>query len=186
MKNIVIVSGHPNLKSSIANKTILDEIAKNCPQVEIRKIDELYPDCNFDVKAEQAALENADVIVFQYPTYWCGVPGVLKLYIEKVMEHGWAYGSKGTALKGKIFIASTTTGVVANAYSHDGLMKHTIEEFSYWIENFAGGCQMECKKLFCIGGAMYVPGVTSDEQKRALIERVKNHAGDIIECLKSL
>lgn len=42
MKNIVIISGHPNLKNSLANKTILDEIAKKCPQVEIRKLDELY------------------------------------------------------------------------------------------------------------------------------------------------
>ncbi len=114
--NVVIISGHPDLKNSVANKTILDEIAKLCPQAEIRKLDELYPDCNFDIKAEQAALEKADVIIFQYPTHWYNVPGILKLYIDKVMEHGWAYGSKGTALKGKAFIASTTVGAPENLY----------------------------------------------------------------------
>jgi len=31
MKNVVIVSGYPNLKISLANKTILDEIAAQCP-----------------------------------------------------------------------------------------------------------------------------------------------------------
>lgn len=186
MKNIVIISGHPNLKNSLANKTILDEIAKKCPQVEIRKLDELYPDCKFDVKAEQAALEKADVIIFQYPLHWCGIPGGLKLYIDVVMEHGWAYGSKGTALKGKAFIASTTMGVVDNAYSAGGLMKHTIEEFSYWIENFVAGTQMDCKKIFSIGGAMCIPGVTTDEQKAKLIERLQKHADEIVECLKAL
>ena len=55
MKNVVIISGHPDLKVSVANKTILEEISAKCPQVEIRKLDELYPDYNFDVKAEQAA-----------------------------------------------------------------------------------------------------------------------------------
>lgn len=186
MKNVLVISGHPCLKNSVANKTILDEIAKNCPEVEIRKIDELYPDCNFDVKAEQAAFEKADIVVFQYPTHWYGVPGILKLYIDKVMEHGWAYGSKGTALEGKIFIASTTMGVIDSAYSAGGIMGHTIEEFNYGIEGFAKNCKMDYKKLFSIGGAMCIPGVTSDEQKAALIEKLKKHAATIIDCLKSL
>ena len=38
MKNVVIVSGHPDLKTSFANKTILDEISARLPQVEIRKL----------------------------------------------------------------------------------------------------------------------------------------------------
>lgn len=52
MKKIVIVSGHPDLKVSLANKTILDEISQKLPEAEIRKLDELYPDCKFDIKAE--------------------------------------------------------------------------------------------------------------------------------------
>ena len=186
MKNVVIICGHPDYKNSVANKTILEEIEKNCPQVEIRKLSELYPDCKFDVKAEQAALEKADVIVFQYPTHWYGLPGMLKLYIDVVMEHGWAYGSKGTALEGKMFIASTTMGVVDSAYSAGGIMGHTIEEFNFGTVAFAKNCKMDCKKLFSIGGAMCIPGVTTDEQKNKLIERLKKHAGEIIECLKSL
>ena len=66
MKNVVIISGHPDLKISLANKTILDEIAAQCPQAEIRKLDELYPDYKFDIKAEQAALERADIIVYHF------------------------------------------------------------------------------------------------------------------------
>ena len=186
MKNVLIVSGHPDLKNSVANKTILEEIAAKCPQVEIRKLDELYPDYQFDIKAEQKALEKADIIIFQYPIHWYSVPGILKLYIDKVMEHGWAYGSTGTALKGKCFIASTTTGAPESAYSANSVMKHTIEEYSYGIKQYAEMCQLDFKKLFCIGGAMCVPGVTTEEQKQALIDRVKKHADEIIECIKSL
>ena len=87
MKNVVIICGHPDLKNSVANKTILDELAAQCPQAEIRKLDELYPDYQFNIKAEQAALERADVIVFVYPMHWYGLPGMFKLYIDKVMEH---------------------------------------------------------------------------------------------------
>lgn len=186
MKKVVIISGHPDLKISVANKTILEEIAKLCPTAEICKLDELYPDCNFDVKAEQAALEKADIIIFQYPMHWSNMPGILKLYIDKVMEHGWAYGSKGNALKGKIFIASTTMGVVDSAYSASGMMKHTVAEFYSSLEGFALTCKLDYKKLFSMGGAMCIPGVTTDEQKNALIEKCKKQAAEIIDCIKSL
>ena len=174
------------MKNSVANKTILDEIAAKCPQVEIRKLDELYPDCKFDIKAEQKALEKADIIIFQYPTHWYNVPGILKLYIDKVMEHGWAYGSKGTALKGKIFIISTTAGAPEVAYSENGAMKHELADFYFNIAQYAALCGMDCKKFFGICGAMCIPGVTTEEQKQALIKRVKKHADEIIECIKSL
>ena len=186
MKKIVIVCGHPDIKNSVANKTILDEIAKNCPEVEIRKLCELYPDCKFDIKAEQKALESADVIVFQFPTHWYNVPGILKLYIDTVMEHGWAYGSKGTALKGKDFIISTTVGAPENVYSAEGAMKHKVEDFYFNLVQYAALCGLDCKKFFGICGAMCVPGVTTEEQKAALIERLKKHAAEIIECLKAL
>lgn len=186
MKNVVIISGHPDLKNSVANKTILDEIAKKCPQAEIRKLDELYPDYQFDVKAEQAALEKADIIVFQYPMNWFGVPGLLKLYIDKVMEHGWAYGSKGTALEGKAFLASVTTGVPEAGFSPEGFVGKTIEELSFPVAKFAANCKMDCKKIFSISGMMCIPGVTTDEQKQALIDKAKKQAADIVECLKVL
>lgn len=186
MKKVVIISGHPDLKNSCANKTILDEISKLCPEVEIRKLDELYPDYNFDVKAEQAALEKADIILFQFPMHWSNVPGILKLYIDKVMEHGWAYGSKGTALKDKIFIASTTMGVVDSAYAAGGMMKHTVAEYNNNLEGFVLTCRLDYKKLFSMGGAMYIPGVTSEEQKNKLIDRCKKQAAEIVDCLKAL
>ena len=186
MKKIVIVSGHPDLKVSLANKTILDEISQKLPEAEIRKLDELYPDCKFDIKAEQKALEAADIIVFQYPIHWYGAPGILKLYIDKVMEHGWAYGSKGTALKGKAFVASVTSGVPEQAYSANAPMKHTLEEYSYGIKQYAEMCGMDFKNLCAIYGAMYVPGVTTDEKKAELVAKVKDHAGKLIDYLKTL
>lgn len=186
MKNVVIVCGHPDLKTSLANKTILDEIAAKCPQAEIRKLCELYPDYKFDIKAEQAALEKADVIVFQYPMNWYGVPGLLKLYIDKVMEHGWAYGSQGTALSGKAFIISLTMGVPEAGFSAQGFVGRTIEELMFPVVKFAEMAKMDCKKIFSIGGMMCIPGVTTKEQQAALVDKAKQQAESIVECLKAL
>ena len=43
MKNVLIVSGHPELDTSIANQTILSEVAQALPEAEIRRLDTLYP-----------------------------------------------------------------------------------------------------------------------------------------------
>nr|WP_230544290.1 NAD(P)H-dependent oxidoreductase [Escherichia coli] len=32
---------------------------------------------------------------------WYSIPPLLKLWIDKVFSHGWAYGHGGTALHGK-------------------------------------------------------------------------------------
>ena len=186
MKNVVIICGHPDLKISVANKTIPDEISAQCPQIEIRKLCELYPDYQFDLKAEQATLEKADIIVFQYPMNWFGVPGLLKLYIDKVMEHGWAYGSQGTALEGKASIASLTTGVPEVGFSAEGFVGRTVEELTFPVAKFAANCKMDCKKIFSISGMMCIPGITTDEQKAAFVDKAKKHAVDIVECLKAL
>ncbi|MND96445.1 Glutathione-regulated potassium-efflux system ancillary protein KefF [compost metagenome] len=41
---------------------------------------------------------------------WYSTPALLKLWIDKVFSHGWAYGHNGHALKGKSVLWAVTTG----------------------------------------------------------------------------
>ncbi|VTO18537.1 glutathione-regulated potassium-efflux system ancillary protein KefF [Klebsiella variicola] len=38
------------------------------------------------------------------------VPPLLKLWMDKVLAHGWAYGHNGIALRGKSLMWAVTTG----------------------------------------------------------------------------
>ena len=67
MKNVLIISGHTDLATSVANKTILETLANRLPKAEIVKLDELYPDFKINVEAEQQRLIRADIIVLQFP-----------------------------------------------------------------------------------------------------------------------
>ena len=78
MAHILVVSGHPDLNHSIANATILDEVATALPDAEIRRLDRLYPHGNINISAEQESLLRADVIVWQFPFSWYGLPGLMK------------------------------------------------------------------------------------------------------------
>lgn len=78
MEKILIISGHPNIDESVANKKILYEIKKKISDVKITYLDKLYSDYKIDVKFEQQKLIDSDIIIFQYPIFWYDMPSLLK------------------------------------------------------------------------------------------------------------
>lgn len=99
MSNILIVSGHTDLNESVANKTILEEIANKLPKAEVDYLDKLYPDYKIDVKAEQEKLVKADVIVLQFPIFWYSMPSIMSKWMEDTFENGFSHGSTGDKFK---------------------------------------------------------------------------------------
>lgn len=46
-----------------------------------------------DVKAEQAKLLAADLVILQFPLWWYTVPAILKGWIDRVFTNGFGYGT---------------------------------------------------------------------------------------------
>lgn len=116
MKTLIIFS-HTWFAQSKVNRALL-EAAQDADNVTIRNLEELYgqnPE-KIDVKAEQKLIEAADRIIFQCPVFWFSIPPMLKAYIDRVFEHGWAYGSQGHALEGKILQLVLSTGGPQESY----------------------------------------------------------------------
>lgn len=44
-----------------------------------------------DVEAEQTRLREADLLVLQFPLWWYGMPAILKGWVDRVFEAGFAY-----------------------------------------------------------------------------------------------
>ena len=109
INRIVVLYAHPRGQRSNANRRLIDAAAA-VPGVAVRNLYERYPDFDIDAGAEQQAIQSAELLVFQYPTYWYSPPPLLKLWIDTVLEPGWAYGPGGTALAGKHWWCVTTTG----------------------------------------------------------------------------
>ncbi|MEA1063552.1 glutathione-regulated potassium-efflux system oxidoreductase KefF [Erwinia sp. HR93] len=106
---ILIIYAHPYPHHSHANRCMIEQ-AMTLPGVEVRSLYQLYPDFDIDIAAEQAALTRADLVIWQHPMQWYGVPPLLKLWIDKVLSHGWAYGKGGAALQKKSLMWAVTTG----------------------------------------------------------------------------
>ena len=184
MKNILIISGHPDLGTSVANATILNEVARALPEAEIRRLDSLYPDYRFDIAAEQNALRRADVIVFQFSFSWYSVPGLLKLRLDEVFLHGFAHGSTAE-LGGKKLLLSFTTGAPAALYQKDGFFRHTIEDFLPPFSTLATLCNLNFQTPVYTCGISYTArddAAAINAQK----EQAREHAARLIAKIKEI
>jgi NAD(P)H dehydrogenase (quinone) len=77
-----------------------------------------------DVEAELAKLEAADLMIWQFPLWWFGLPGILKGWVDKVFAFGRVYGRgrfyETGRYRGKRALLSLTTGGAEQAYLSDG------------------------------------------------------------------
>jgi glutathione-regulated potassium-efflux system ancillary protein KefF len=110
--------------------------------VEVRSLYDLYPDFDIDTAAEREAMERATVVVWQHPIYWYNVPALLKLWFEKVLTPGWAWGPGGDALRGKGCLWVATTGGEGGDYLPTGLHGHPFDAFMPAIRQTAEYCGM--------------------------------------------
>ncbi|MBT1163703.1 NAD(P)H-dependent oxidoreductase [Bifidobacterium felsineum] len=167
MKTLVLVF-HPSLKGQSHVNAALAEAAEGLENVTVRDEYALYPDGKIDVKAEQAAVEAADRVVFQFPLYWFSSPALLKTWEDDVLEHGWAYGAEGHAFEGKEFGVAVSTGSPESKYQPEGDNKFKIEQVLVPFQGTANHINATWLKPFVTFGSFGI----SDE---ALAEAVKNY-----------
>ncbi|XP_027871769.1 NAD(P)H dehydrogenase [quinone] 1-like isoform X2 [Xiphophorus couchianus] len=98
-----------------------------------------------DITAEQRKLEEAQLIIFQFPLYWFSVPAVLKGWFDRVLTQGFAFSlqkiySKGV-FKDKKALLSFTTGAPESMFQPDGIdgdINVTLWPLQNGILNFCG------------------------------------------------
>ncbi len=159
---IVVVSAHPYPDRSIANRALTAAISE-LELVERRPLYDLYPDLSIDVEAERRALAGADVVVWQHPLYWYSAPALLKLWFEKVLARGWAYGG-GRALAGKACLWVTTTGGELDAYADDGPHGEPFEAFAPPLRQTARFCGMRWLEPLIVHGAHHLSAAALAER----------------------
>jgi glutathione-regulated potassium-efflux system ancillary protein KefF len=141
-RSITVVYCHPYPNRSRANRILLDGV-RDLSGVDVRSLYALYPDFDIDAQAEQRALADAQLIVWQGPFYWYGVPALLSLWFEKVLTQGWAYGEGANALRGKSVLWVATTGSPLASYRRGAMHGHPFEEFVPPISQIARFCGMQ-------------------------------------------
>ncbi|THB72339.1 MAG: NAD(P)H oxidoreductase [Desulfobulbaceae bacterium] len=151
MKKILINFAHPTKSRSIINKAMRAAV-EGLEGVYVNDLYGRYPDFFIDVKREQQLCESHDVIIFQHPFYWYSTPSIMKEWLDLVLEHGWAYGSKGNALEGKLFFQAITAGGDDSTYQKGGFNRFTIKELTSPFQATARLCSMTWLPPFTVLG----------------------------------
>ncbi|MGC6459127.1 MAG: NAD(P)H-dependent oxidoreductase [Akkermansiaceae bacterium] len=151
MKRILVHFAHPARSRSTMNKALLSSI-NDLEGVTVNDLYARYPDFLIDVRKEQALCEEHDVIVFQHPFYWYSTPSIIKEWLDLVLEHGWAFGSEGKALHGKIFLQALTAGGDDSTYRQGGYNEFTIRELTSPTQATAKLCGMTWLPPFAVTG----------------------------------
>jgi glutathione-regulated potassium-efflux system ancillary protein KefF len=149
---ITLIYAHPHPQRSRAGRVLLDAV-RDLPGLTVHSLYDRYPDFSIDVAAEQRALAASRLVVLQHPIYWYTVPALLKLWFERVLAHGWAYGEGGTALAGKDCLWVVTTGGPPEWYTPDGPHAHAFEAFAPVVRQTARFCGMNWLDHIVVPGA---------------------------------
>ncbi|HZY19883.1 MAG TPA: NAD(P)H-dependent oxidoreductase [Ramlibacter sp.] len=168
-----LLAAHPNWRESRVNRRLL-AVAQATAGVQVQDLYGSYPDYDIDVQAEQARAAKASLLVLLHPIQWYSMPALMKLWLDEVLTHGWAYGHGGTALHGKDLWLVASTGGPEASYHPQGYNRYFFDAFLPPYEQAAALC-----------GMRFLPPMLFHGAHRADAAAIDDHAGVFAQRLAS-
>jgi glutathione-regulated potassium-efflux system ancillary protein KefF len=176
MPDIVVLVAHPQQEHSRVNRALLQAVRQAAPaRVEVRDLYALYPDYLIDVAAEQAVLARAQLVVWQHPIHWYGMPPLMKLWLDEVFTFGWAYGPDGTRLRGKDLWLVASTGGPQDSYRPDSYNRYFFDAFMPPYEQTAALAGMRFLDPLVLHGAHRVPPAELQAHVEMFLQRLASY-----------
>lgn len=136
-----------------------------------------------DVREHQSRLLAADLVVLQFPLWWYGPPAMLKGWIDRVFERGFAYDVPDPAtgrnrkygdggLAGRRALAVVTAGDRANTISPRGISGDVEDLFWPLLHGTFWYTGMEALAPHLITDVRGIDAREADELGVALVERL--------------
>lgn len=169
MPRVLVLFAHPALEKSRVHRRLVARVP-DLPGLTFHDLYEEYPDGDVDVPREQALLDAHDLVVLQHPFYWYSTPPLVKQWEDLVLEHDWAYGSRGHHLDGKWLLSLVSAGGGAAAYDPQGYNRFTIRQLLAPIEQTATLCRMRYLPPYVIHGTHRM------EEAQIALEAERYHA----------
>ncbi|MBF0419502.1 MAG: NAD(P)H-dependent oxidoreductase [Magnetococcales bacterium] len=155
---IIINIFHPDMALSRGNKVLVDAV-RSLQNIKIRDVYAEYSGWQIDVKKEQELLLGHDIIIFQHPFYWYSCPALMKEWLDKVFEQGFAFPpGVGDKLAGKYWLSVVTTGGSSDAYRSGGFNNWTMSELLRPFQQTAFLSGMKWLPPFVVHGVL-PPGI---------------------------
>jgi glutathione-regulated potassium-efflux system ancillary protein KefF len=172
--SIYVIAAHPNWRQSRVNRPLMDA-ATAVPGMTVCDLYESYPDYVIDVALEQERLAAAQLIVLLHPVQWYSMPALLKLWMDEVLTHGWAYGHAARGLQGKDLWLVTSTGSAESSYHPQGYNRYFFDAFLPPYEQTAALCGMRFLPPMVLHGAHSSSQADIDTHVKVFSERLRSY-----------
>lgn len=190
--NVLIIYAHPNPTSfnaalrdlalrvlSQAGHSILLSDLYTMRFNPVLSAQELQGDLR-EIQSEIEKVRRADLLLFQFPDWWYGMPAIMKGWIDRVFAYGFAYDDEHSfdngLLKGKKAMLSLTVGAREDYFREApqrDLMR-VLEPIHYGIFAY---CGMEVLPPFIA----YGPGEMSEAERQATLEAFRERLQKLTE-----
>ncbi len=156
MAKLIVYYAHPGHKYSQTNER-MSKVAAGLHGITYVDLYAEYPRFDIDVALEQQRLLDHDVILFQFPLFWYSTPSILKEWQDLVLQHGFAYGHNGDALKDKRMVLAVTAAGSEEAYSPGGYQHYPMRDFLRPLEQTARLCHMRFSAPYVLYSSLKAP-----------------------------
>lgn len=126
-----------------------------------------------NLQTEMDKLVWCDVLIFQFPIWWLGLPAILKGWVDRVFAVGFAYGGgkwfDGGMFAGKRAMCAMTVGGPELVYTDRGIygdLKTILHPIHRGIFGFTGFTVLE-------PFVVYAPKRLNDEERLAYLSRYR-------------
>ncbi len=132
-----------------------------------------------EIEKEIQKLEWCDLMIWQFPLWWFGLPAALKGWVDRVLVMGRTYGNgkfyQNGFFKGKRALLSLTTGGPEEAYMSDGFngdIKGILRPIQRGMLEFIGFSVLQPH-------ISYSPAHISHEERVILLENYSNRLAGV-------
>ncbi|XP_014436931.1 ribosyldihydronicotinamide dehydrogenase [quinone] isoform X1 [Pelodiscus sinensis] len=130
-----------------------------------------------DLTEEQRKVQEAELLIFQFPLYWFSMPAIMKGWVDRVLVQGFAYNFPqyydNGLLKDKLALLSFTTGGDEEMFSKGGVsgdIRYLLWPMQHGIMHFCGFKVLAPQICFA---AEYVTEEKREEMLASWAQRLK-------------
>lgn len=98
------------------------------------------------VLAEQARMSRSDALAFVFPVWWWSFPATTKGWIDRVWNHGWAYGARKLPHRKALLLG--TAGASAEHYARRGADEAMRVQIARGMMEYCGIPETQLHLLF--------------------------------------
>lgn len=128
-----------------------------------------------DIAAELEKVRQADLIVFNFPIYWFGMPAIMKGWIDRVFVSGYCYGGRRIydrgGLRGKQAMLAFSLGGQQHMFGPDAVHGELEVMLRPILRGVLGYVGLEVLPPFI---AFHVPYIDADA-RQATLEAYRQH-----------